>query len=269
MTNTHIHVPERPFWDKDIYGNAFHNGVPVFSKLGRGPRGFQGDKGDKGDTGSNGEDGYSPWVEFDTTGEEPILIVHDRNGVHQASLTEGAQGPTGPQGPQGPTGPQGPQGPAGGSFDPSDITEGDAIAFAKAFTDNGAWPVVKQYRWDPTDTPVAYSSNTSWGELLIADALRNSADGGSLQTLVSVFDDETALESKAIDWKFYRNGLEYRRVAYTTNTHRMDSGYAYAISADRTKLYYYPKAGSGSGMLEDCVLEATLAKKEPPAQEDW
>lgn len=255
MTNTHIHVPERPFWDKDIYGNAFHNGVPVFSKLGRGPRGFQGDKGDKGDTGSNGEDGYSPWVEFDTTGEEPILIVHDKNGVHQASLTEGAQGPTGPQGPQGPAGPQGPQGPAGGSFDPSDITAGDALAFEAAITDNEANLIWIDYSWNPN---TAATSSNGVTTLPVSGATRNAGTDAS-PDVRTLLDDATYLGRVPIDFKFHRNGLSYYYARESDPPAAIPVFNVDLSTSGSEVVTVSPSFTNGSGKLEECVLTVCFA----------
>ena len=260
MTNVHIHVPEQPFWDKDIYGSAMHNGVPAYSKLGRGPRGYKGEKGDTGATGATGEDGFSPWAEFeypvDPEPGHPVLVIHDREGEHRYALDP--------------------------KPDPAQLTDDDLWKLSAMLRDPN-WlgsGVYYDYREDlSNESPVS----GTWYDSFPADKLTLIGNGDGYQKFPDTFEiykpDLTAPgwyytypygnDPYAIgDIKFSRNGLEYAAMSFGIKD-AIDRGMfdppvspcffptfepVSAGSSDyRLWINFYPKLDTGH-KLEDCMI---------------
>lgn len=94
------HVPEEKFFDHSVYGSLVQHSVPVFSTLGKGPRGEKGDpgpqgpKGDQGTEGPRGPQGIQgekgdPFLFNDLTPEQFDIIY--QNVAHLGSYVEDAQ----------------------------------------------------------------------------------------------------------------------------------------------------------------------------------
>lgn len=271
MTNTHIHVPEAPFWDRDIYGSAMHNGVPVFSKIGRGPRGYKGDKGDKGDTGAAGEEGFSPWTEFAypddpsypiEPGEEhyghPVIIVHDRDGDHWYALDP--------------------------KPDPDSMSEDDLAKLASQFTDKKLWP--QWVEWEIID---GSQSPTQEGRDEYTQLNLTYHDGARQLYLINdslyytqypyfLHNPERSTDIYSVgdfvieDAQFIRNGLDYQFVKGpgelfmasddplpTYNPHFFLSSYS---NFNPISLFFYPKLSTGH-RIEECLLRLRLCPKYP------
>lgn len=266
MTNTHIHVPEAPFWDRDIYGSAMHNGVPVFSKIGRGPRGYKGDKGDKGDTGAAGEDGFAPWTEFaypddssyplepgDDHYGHPVIIVHDRDGDHWYALDP--------------------------KPDPASMDDEDLAKLAGLLTNKKLWP--RWVEWESSLSPTP-----AWWPR--GDYTKVRLDGGdsgfyqicrinnathSIQCPNFFYDPASSTDSCNIEdfvieeAQFIRNGLDYQFVKgpgdwIEDSATSQTSSPHFFLSSDCKHLYFYPKLDSGH-TLQECLLRLCLYPKYP------
>lgn len=108
----------------------------------QGPAGAAGAKGDKGDPGTNGKDGaagkngtdgVSPTVTTSTVSGGTKVVITDKSGDHEFTVTNGKNGAAGKDGAAGATGPQGPAGPAGPAG--KDGKDGDVIPVVELSND--------------------------------------------------------------------------------------------------------------------------------------
>lgn len=75
-------LPKGDKGDKGEKGDTGHQG----------DTGAQGPKGDKGDTGADGANGVSPTVTTSKSGKVTTITITDVNGVHTATVNDGADG---------------------------------------------------------------------------------------------------------------------------------------------------------------------------------
>lgn len=236
MTNVHVHVPEAPFWDRDIYGSAMYNGVPVFSKLGRGPRGFKGEKGDKGESAASGEDGFSPYVEFTTEAGRDVMVVVDRNGEHKY---------------------------------PFAVAQ-DPAAMANAFTTSNLWP--KWYHYYLASEDLKPSTYTQSNNVTVhRHYIENEAGTGHYArveggNIIPVSDDvhntwpSVLGDYEIVDAKFFRNGLEYTYVPNSVLPQTTVPMFNIGVSNDRLRLQFLPML-TNQHSLETCSLSLLIAPK--------
>lgn len=233
MTNVHVHVPEAPFWDRDIYGSAMYNGVPVFSKLGRGPRGFKGEKGDKGDSAAGGEDGISPKVEVVYEGGRYVMKVYDRTGLHEYPISVAT----------------------------------DPLATADAFTTSNLWPKWYHYYLNQkTQKPstVTLSNNVRVNRMYPGTYFYRYENG----QVVTLNDDyhnnwgSTLGDFVILDALFSRNGLDY---AFVKNELiPVDNEFLFDFhirTSDSTPLLQFVPKLTSQHTMEDCTLSIFIAPK--------
>ena len=235
MTNVHVHVPEAPFWDRDIYGSAMYNGVPVFSKLGRGPRGFKGEKGDKGESAAGGEDGISPKVEVVYDGGRYVMKVYDRTGLHEYPISIAT----------------------------------DPLATADAFTTSDLWPKWYHYRCPNPNgvrpSEVTLSNNVSVHRTYCDSYVRY--ENGQAITLADDYSNAWNAPlglSKILDVQFQRNGLDYGYVEgvllpeWSATNNDFLFTFNFRDDNHRPMLQFVPKL-TNQHYIEDCLLSILVA----------